>query len=160
MGMVSFLNQFSAIDIIFIVIISVSAVLAFLNGAIKEGLSLIKWIVSAFLAKTHVDILDKYVNIQPFLVKKLVVFCLIFIILSICLQLINVVLDRFIKISGIGLLNKFIGMLFGTCRGVIIVAVISIIIPIFDHSYNVQQSRIYPLLSPALNSITQYKSII
>lgn len=160
MDMVKFINTFSSTDILFIVIIMLSAVLAFLNGAIKEGLSLTKWILSALIAKNYLSILDRYVNIQPMVVKELVAFCLVFVLLSLCFQLINLGLNHFIKISGIGLLNKMLGMLFGACRGVILVSIISMIVPFFDHSYNIHQSKLYPILSPALGLIIQYKNII
>lgn len=159
--MINFINNFSSIDILYISIILLSSILALLRGAVKEGLSLTKWILSALIAKNYVYLLDSYVQIKPFIIKQLVAFCLVFIVLSICFQIINIILNYFIKMSGIGLLNKLIGMLFGASRGLIIIAIISIIITTFiDKSYHIEQSQLYPIIEPILKLITEYQNLI
>ena len=160
MDMLKLLNSYSPTDILFIVVIVLSAVLAFLNGAVKEGLSLSKWTLSALISKKYLYLLDHYVKIQPLVVKQLVAFCLVFILLSLLFQLINVAINHFIKFSGIGLLNKLLGMIFGAGRGIIVCAIITLIIPFLIPTYNIHDSKLFPLLSPALEMVVQYKTII
>lgn len=160
MDILKLLNGYSSTDILFIVVIILSAVLAFLNGAVREGLSLSKWILSALISKKYLYLLDHYANIQPLVVKQLVGFCLVFILLSLLFQLINVAVNHFIKFSGIGLLNKLLGMLFGAGRGIIVCAIATLIIPFLMPNYNVHDSKLFPVLSPALEMVVQYKTII
>ncbi len=160
MDILKLLNSYSSTDILFVVVIVLSAILAFLNGAVREGLSLSKWIISALISKKYLYLLDHYANIQPLLVKQLVGFCLVFILLSLLFQLINVAINHFIKFSGIGLLNKFLGMVFGAGRGIIICSIATLIIPFLVPNYNVHDSKLFPLLSPALEMVVQYKTII
>lgn len=145
-------------DIIFFGIIAFSAVLAFIRGGIVEILSLATWFI-AFWA------LHKFgASIEPFipnsvsndLLRNIIIFIIIFLVVAIAMALIKKLLANFITTIGLGGLNYIIGIVFGVIRGIFVCALLIILIQVLnlDSSKSYAQSKLFPVLYPVVNWIT------
>lgn len=122
-------HRFNWLDIVFLIIIAVSMMISLFRGFIKEIISLITWILAAwvgfFYSPKLAEIFKHYIE-NPTL-RLVLAFVLLFVVVLIIGILINVLLSRLIKTVGLSTLDRMIGVIFGFIRGVILVAVMVLI---------------------------------
>ncbi|MBP9741826.1 MAG: CvpA family protein [Burkholderiales bacterium] len=145
-------------DLIFLGIILFSAIVALFRGAIAEIFSLGVWIISFIVLHRFSFLLDKYIpnNItNPFL-RSAIIFISSFIIIAILMAIIKHVCTSIINSTGLGGLNRFLGIVFGIVRGILICAVLVLIIEILklDAQHSWRNAKLYPVISPVLNFVT------
>lgn len=124
------MEQLNNLDVVFLVIVFVSALVAIVRGATKELLSVIGWVLAAvavyYLLPVVNPITQKYIasEVLAGLVSGMVIlvlFCIFWVLASdkISTQI------RFSKLSA---LDRILGFIFGIARGVIIVILLQILI--------------------------------
>ncbi|MCC2645492.1 MAG: hypothetical protein K0R94_1270, partial [Burkholderiales bacterium] len=81
----------------------------------------------------------------------------IFLIVAIVMALIKKLLANFITTIGLGGLNYMIGIGFGIIRGIFACALLIIVIQTLnlDNNKSYTQSKLYPILFPVVNWITE-----
>ena len=146
-------------DIIFLIIIVISTILAIFRGAISEILSISVWIF-AFLAMQHYGIyIDKYLprSITNILIRSFLDFLIFFIILAVIVAILKKILAKIIAAIGIGGLDYLLGALFGIFRGILICSILVVIIEMFkiDTTHGWEKSRFAPVITPTVNWIVQ-----
>jgi len=124
------LDSFTIIDLGVIIIIAVSALLAFSRGMVREGMAIAGWIAAAILAFIFADTAQPLVRQIPYLGDILgdscellilasfaVIFAIALLIVSIFTPLLSTIVQKSI-LSG---LDKNLGFIFGICRGLVLV---------------------------------------
>lgn len=115
----------TAFDVGVGVLVLISALLATARGFTREVLSLATWLgaaaIAAYLYFYHGDLLKTYFSEE--LVGKIVLVAGSFIISLIILHLITMRIADFVVDSRIGPLDRTLGFVFGTARGVLIAVV-------------------------------------
>jgi len=118
------------VDIVIIVIISISAAISLMRGFVREALSLTSWVLAFWVAFKFSPILTKVLipYIQTAQLRMVASFALLFLLTLITGSLIAHMLAQLVNKTGLGGTDRTLGMLFGGFRGVLLVSVIVIIV--------------------------------
>ena len=124
------MEQLNNLDVVFLVIVGVSALVAIARGVTKELLSITGWILAAvsvyYLLPVVDPIMQKYIasEVLSNLVSGMVILILFCIFWVLAVDKISTQI-RFSKLSS---LDRILGFIFGIFRGVIIVILLQIMI--------------------------------
>ena len=116
-------------DYLVVFILACSVVISMLRGLVKEVLSLLSWIVAFFVANAYCDALA---GMLPVIVpgksgRLIVAFLVLFIGVKLLMMLLSMALDAVITASGLTVVDRGLGALFGLARGGVIVLAIVLI---------------------------------
>lgn len=113
----------TGIDYGLLAVIGISALVGLVRGLLREVLSLLVWVAAIWLALRYVDLasiqLESLVD-SPTLRLGLAFAGLFIIALSVG-GLINFLLGKLVEKTGLSTADRFLGLLFGTARGIAIV---------------------------------------
>ena len=124
------MDGFTVIDFGVIVIIAVSALLAFSRGIVREGMAIAGWIAAAILAFIFADTAQPLVRQIPYLgdilgdsceLLILASFAVIFAIALLIVSIFTPLLSSLVQKSILSGLDKNLGFIFGICRGLVLV---------------------------------------
>ena len=124
------MDGFTIIDFGVIVIIAVSALLAFSRGIVREGMAIAGWIAAAILAFIFADTAQPLVRQIPYLgdilgdsceLLILASFAVIFAIALLIVSIFTPLLSSLVQKSILSGLDKNLGFIFGICRGLVLV---------------------------------------
>ena len=124
------MDGFTIIDFGVIVIIAVSALLAFSRGIVREGMAIAGWIAAAILAFIFADTAQPLVRQIPYLgdilgdsceLLILASFAVIFAIALLVVSIFTPLLSSLVQKSILSGLDKNLGFIFGICRGLVLV---------------------------------------
>jgi membrane protein required for colicin V production len=131
-------------DYILIGIVTLSGLIAFFRGFIQETLSLLLW-VFAFAASMFLnEYLDPYVSdyVNNPEVRRILTIITVFVGIIFFGGLLVKLLRGLVHWSGMGGLDRFLGVLFGFFRGIILIMVIYLVLPSdFKQSSFIVQSQ-------------------
>jgi membrane protein required for colicin V production len=126
------------IDIAIVAIIVISLLISVRRGIVKEVVSLATWILSIFCVLNYAEVLAKsltdFISNPP--LRILVGVVLIILGIFILGKIINKILGAIIADSWFGPFDKIIGIAFGVCRGVILVAIIIVAVNMLNINYS------------------------
>lgn len=116
----------SWVDISIFAIISLSVLVGVLRGFVREVLSLLVWVLAFWVALEYTPKLaDLFVDVimasSPRLVMSFVILFLVTLVLG---GVIGYIISKLVRKTGLGSLDRSIGMFFGLARGVVIIAVL------------------------------------
>ena len=114
----------SLLDIIVLVVVLLSGVLAFARGMIKELLSLIGWLAAALAVLYGLPVfrpLARQVIAEP-TVSDIVAGGLIFVVVLVLFALASGKISEKVKKSHFGALDRTLGLLFGVARGFVLLS--------------------------------------
>lgn len=126
------------VDIIFLVIIAISALLGVFRGLVKEALSLASWF-AAIVAGTLFsgELADMMVNlINNASLRRIAAFAILFIVVIFAGTLISNLISKLTQAAGLKGADRTLGGLFGVVRGLIIVLVLVLVGSQFELSQN------------------------
>ncbi len=139
------------LDFVFIAILGLSVIISLFRGLIKEVLSLIIWASSFWLAYHFVDkgaaTLSPYIEVPS--ARHLIAFVAIFITSLIVGGMLNWLVGKLIKKTGLSASDRFFGMFFGALRGLVLIVVITFFVratPLSEDPWW-QQSQLAPHFS-------------
>jgi membrane protein required for colicin V production len=111
-------------DYLIIGIILLSALISLVRGFIREGLSLIAWILALWVAISFsprgVEWLPDNAPLSPPL-QQAIVFLVLMVGTLLAAAIINSMLIRLVEKTGLGGIDRLLGMIFGIARGVTMV---------------------------------------
>lgn len=117
----------SWLDFVFIGILGISVIISLFRGLVKEVLSLLIWAGSFWLAYHFVNIgadaLTNYVDLPS--ARHLIAFVGLFLVALIVGGMINFIVGKLIKKTGLSGSDRFFGMFFGLLRGLVAVVAIT-----------------------------------
>jgi membrane protein required for colicin V production len=142
----------TAIDIVVIVVILMSAVFAAARGLVHETFAILAWIVGAFIALRVTPFVQPLLNnmiTPPWLEKGLVILG-IFLLVFIPLTLISHWLSGKVKHSVAGPVDRLLGFVYGVGRGLVIIGVVYIafaaLVPLKNQPDTLTKARLFPLI--------------
>ena len=151
------------IDIIIVILVLIAAFKGFVNGLIKELISLIALIVGLYIASHFSVYVEKQLNyIFPKIEEynTIISFALVFLIIYLSLKLAGIIIHKFVKIIQLNLINKISGLLFGTIKAILIIAYILVELEHLEQSFNIiipenqkEESKLYPLVENIIPTI-------
>lgn len=120
------------IDFSIIGIIGISVLISLMRGFVREAISLLTWIIAFVVAFKFCGALANLFAsfIQTPFLRLILSFALLFIIVLVLGALINFLMGELITHSGLGGADRFLGMLFGFLRGVLLAGVLILLVSI------------------------------
>jgi membrane protein required for colicin V production len=151
------------LDIIVIVVIALSALIAFARGFVKEALSILSWVGAAAATVYGLQYVRPYADklISSPMVAGAVASVGLFIVSLIVISLLTSALAGQVKRSSLSALDRSLGFVFGAARGIVIaclgILVISWAIPEPDWPGWMRESKTRPYLA---NGADYLKSLV
>ncbi len=116
----------TSFDYTVLIIIGISIVVSMMRGAVREVLAIVGWIAAIYVARTYasqlVPLLPQDIPTEP--LKVLAAFVILMLGVLLVANLLSIALSSIIKKIGLNWLNRFVGVLFGLARGLLIVCVL------------------------------------
>lgn len=143
-------------------VVGLSALLALFRGFVREVLSLIAWLVAAYVTITYyapvAEMLKPHIASNSMRMGAATVG--LFLLVLIVLAIINTVIMRFLNAGGnIGILDSVLGMLFGVARGMFVVAMAYLMLSVVFEKDNLpdwlKKSRTRPAVEYSANILAQ-----
>lgn len=141
------------IDIILIVIVGIGAISGFAKGFIHQLVSIIGLIVGFFVAgalyQVAAEKMSVYVNEASMTVLQVIAFISIWIIVPLLFAIIASMLTRAVEWLSLGVLNRFLGLLLGGVKWVLILGLLINVLDYIDyddsliHRAEKEQSKLY-----------------
>lgn len=114
--------DFATFDCIVVAVIALSALLGLWRGVVSEILALLAWVAAFFAARiwggAAAEMLSAWLR-DPAL-RQVLGFVAIFAITLLLFAVLRFFLSRLLRAVGLGLVDRFLGTLFGLLRGVLI----------------------------------------
>jgi membrane protein required for colicin V production len=113
-------------DYAVIAIVGLSVVVSMMRGAMKEMLAILGWIAAFYVAKAYSPLLATFLpeGIPTEALKTLIAFVILLIAVLFLNGLITMAISGVISKVGLGWINRFLGMLFGFAKGLLISCVL------------------------------------
>ena len=146
-------------DWFILIVLVASGVISFTRGFTKELLSLFLWL-AAFIAAISLEYLatpkiNEFIGNQE--ISKIISYIVVFIIFIFLGGIIIKFISKLIKWSGASGFDRFLGILFGLIRGLIVVFVIFLILPSGLKTTNlINDSKITPIIQKYAPEIEAY----
>ncbi len=137
----------NGVDTAILVVTTLSCLFGLWRGLVKEVLSLVTWVAALLVARVYSETLSEFmVNvIDSGSVRYVTALALIFVVIMMLGTLFNHLLSKLLTITGLKLVDRLLGGVFGAARGVIIVLVIVFISSVFvSETGQWQQSTLIP----------------
>ena len=146
-------------DWFILVVLVASGLISFSRGFTKEFLSLFLW-VAAFIAAISLEYLatpkiDEYIGNPE--ISKILSYVVVFIVFIFIGGILIKFISKIIKWSGASGFDRFLGVLFGLIRGLIVLFVIFLLLPSsFKTTDLINNSKITPLIQKYAPQIEAY----
>ena len=112
-------------------IVAISAMISIIRGFFREALSLVIWLAALVVAMTfYQQVAIWLVNlIDTQSLRLITAWTGLFVITLIAGGIANYLIAQLVKVTGLSGTDRFLGMLFGLARGLIVILVILILLP-------------------------------
>ena len=145
------------VDWAFIAVLTVSTLISLWRGFAREALSLLGWVAAFVLANLFAERLSatliQFIDNEP--ARYMAAFALLFVGVLLLFNLLGVLVRQLIRLTGLSILDRLLGTVFGFTRGLIILLVVSFILRQLMPSSN-QQAFNESLLMPHLDILMQW----
>lgn len=153
-------QQLNLWDMVFVLVIAVSALMGLWRGLLFEVASLASVIVAFFGAQWAAHIVQQMLPATGVLAHPqmswLLAFLLVFLGISVTGTLLSNLVRKWLRKAGLGGLDRLLGMFFGVARALVLLWVVTVVVvatPLRD-SASWQQSVSAPLLQISLQTLT------
>jgi len=120
--------DFTWFDWLILIVILLSALLGVWRGVVSEVLALLAWVAAFFAARmwggAATELLSAWLhNLHEPALRQMVGFATVFVATLLLFAIVRFALSRLLRAVGLGLVDRFLGALFGLGRGVLLVLV-------------------------------------
>jgi len=142
----------TTVDALVIGIVVISGIFAMLRGLVHETFAILAWVVGGYVALRFAPDAQPLLHgaIQPVWLETVLMVIGLFLLVFIPLSLISGRLSAMVKQSGIGAVDRVLGLAFGIARGLVIVGLAYIafgaLVPAKDHPASLTQARSFPII--------------
>jgi len=124
------LSRLNELDWVIVVVLSLSTVLSLWRGFVREALSLLGWVAAFVVAHLFVDQLSQ--QLAPYIAnitgRYVTSYAVLFVTTLVCFSLFVWLAVKLVRVSGLTVLDRVLGTIFGFARGVIIILVLAYLI--------------------------------
>ena len=151
--------ELNSADWFILVVLIASGIISFTRGFTKEFLSLFLW-VSAFIAAISLEFLatpriNEFIGNEE--ISKIISFIFVFVIFIFVGGIVIKFISKLIKWSGASGFDRFLGVLFGLIRGLIVLFVIFLLLPSSLKTTDlISNSKITPIIQKYAPQIEAY----
>lgn len=150
------------VDLIFVVLISISLVVGVLRGFFQEVTSLASWILAIWLAYRFGPDGAQWLNetvenaTVSSIISTLVIFLGVFVVLSVISELVN----HLIRKAGLSFTDRALGAAFGFLRGVVLLATLLALarLTTFPDQDWYNSSQLIPFFDPLVDRLSEHVS--
>jgi len=114
-------------DYLVLFIFITSIIISTMRGLFKEVLSLAGWVVAFFVANAYGVKLAELIPFEEHSIRLITAFVSLFLITRLLMSLLTMAIDSIITASGLKLMDRGLGSLFGFVRGAILVLALMLI---------------------------------
>src|SRR6266550_4617088 len=142
----------TAIDILVVAVILVSAGYAAFRGLVHETFAVLEWVVAAYVALRFTPLFQPLLHdyISPPWLEWIAVFAGTFLVVFVPLSLLSHRLSEVVKKSEVGAMDHTFGLVYGVGRGLVIVGLAYIafaaLVPAENHPEMLAKARLFPLI--------------
>lgn len=124
------LAQLNGADWFIIVVLSISTVLSLWRGFVREALSLLGWVAAFVVAHLFVDQLAAQLGtvIANMTGRYIAAYAILFVTTLVLFTLIVRLAVKLVRVTGLTVLDRVLGTVFGFARGVIIILVLAYVV--------------------------------
>ena len=145
----------SWVDITIIVVVALSGLISLFRGFIKEAVSLAIWVAAVFFAVHYATpFSEQFIHIaHSATINYAIAFVVILVVCLLIGVVVNAMVSSLVKNTGIGAVDRMLGVLFGVLRGYLLV-IIALMLLSLSHIPSTaawQQSNLIPQLIPSVN---------
>ncbi|MEM8561701.1 MAG: CvpA family protein [Pseudomonadota bacterium] len=115
----------TAVDWVIIVVLVVSTVISLWRGFVKEALSLAGWVVAFLIANLFVDQMASLLSgaIDNITGRYVAAYAILFVGTLVVSTFVTYLAGQVIKVTGLSVLDRVLGTVFGFARGIILILV-------------------------------------
>jgi membrane protein required for colicin V production len=115
--------QLNTADYLIIATVVISGTVGLLRGLLREIIALITWIVAAFVAWHFASLLEPHLGglLKQEAVRPWVARLILFVAVLLLGHAVGAIVDYFVRLSLLTGIDRFLGLVFGLLRGVVIV---------------------------------------
>jgi membrane protein required for colicin V production len=121
--------ELNLFDIAIIAVILLSAIIGLFRGLVRELLSLLGWIIAIWVAWVYAP---QFAELFSFItspdVRKAAAFIALFLVTLVLIAVLSHFISKAISGSALKATDRTLGMVFGALRGILLIAVITILI--------------------------------
>lgn len=119
------LAYLTAVDWVIIVVLLLSTLLSLWRGFVREALSLAGWVTAFFVANLFGDSMASLLagTIDNITGRYVAAYAILFVATLIAFTFVTFLAGRFIKATGLTVLDRLLGTVFGFTRGMILILV-------------------------------------
>lgn len=143
------------IDWVALIIGVVSALIGLKRGFTREVLSLATWILAIVVAMTFSDrlalLLAQWIHTESW--RLATAFGILFIVTLIVGAMLNHVLSEFVRMLGLGGLDRTLGVLFGLLRGAVVLVLVLVLARVLALDESWSDGVVAPLAEPMVQAL-------
>lgn len=116
----------SWVDLVIIGVVLISVFISLVRGFVREALSLVGWVIAFWVSLTFATRFAQYLSnsIQDPTFRLIVAFAVLFVLTLLVSIVANFFASQLVKRTGLTNIDRFVGVIFGFLRGVLLVSVL------------------------------------
>ncbi|MBI3524405.1 MAG: CvpA family protein [Betaproteobacteria bacterium] len=116
-------SGFTGFDWVVVTVVLLSSLLGLWRGLVSEVLALLAWVAAFFAARTWGGLAAEFLSawLRDPGVRQVAGFAAVFVLTLLLFAALRFLLAGFLRMIGLGLADRFLGMLFGAARGLLMV---------------------------------------
>jgi len=124
------LSQFNGVDWVIIVVLTISTLFSLWRGFVREALSLLAWIAAFIVAHLFVDQLAAQLGgvIANMTGRYVAAYAILFVSTLVGFNVVIYLAAKLVRVTGLTVLDRVLGTVFGFARGVIIMLVLAYVV--------------------------------
>jgi membrane protein required for colicin V production len=146
-----------AVDYIILAIIVISAVMGLVRGLLREAIAVITWVLAIVLAWTFAPSLEPLLGgvLEGSPLRIWAARAIVFVGVLLLGGAISVIVSHYVRVSMFAGMDKFLGLVFGIARGVVIVGAFTIAVQALrmDEDERWKNSRLMPYASGVADAL-------